>query len=102
MPRHPKLTLKKEARQRKTVYDEPTRLDVSEEENIGKTILKGTGEEIGNYEIVNTKDGALALKLDNGNEVDIDDVSYADSRDAVIIETLNDAGASAETVKSVA
>lgn len=85
---------------KKTVWDEPERLDVSEGENEGKTILKDTGEEIGNYEIVDTDDGALALKLDNGTTVDTSDVSFASNKEASMIEMFSDAGASAETVNA--
>lgn len=54
----------------------------------GKTVRKSSGEEVKIARIASTKDGKMTLKLDTGETVNAEDVSYASEGEALVYETV--------------
>ena len=54
----------------------------------GKTVRKSNGEEVKIARIASTKDGKMTLKLDTGETVNAEDVSYASEGEALVYETV--------------
>ena len=54
----------------------------------GKTVRKSSGEEVKIARIASTKGGKMTLKLDTGETVNAEDVSYASEGEALVYETV--------------
>ena len=61
---------------------------VLEASSDGKTVRKSSGEEVKIARIASTKDGKMTLKLDTGETVNAEDVSYASEGEALVYETV--------------
>lgn len=76
----------------------PRDLDVSA---TGKDTITETGETIDIKEISSIKDGVMKLRLQNGEEIDSRDVSYASADQAMLYETVVNMGANAASADAL-
>lgn len=76
----------------------PRDLDVSA---TGKDTITETGETIDIKEISSIKDGVMKLRLQNGEEIDSRDVSYASADQAMLYEAVVNMGANAASADAL-
>jgi hypothetical protein len=91
-----------ESSEGKSVADTENAIENKFETNLdGQTLNTKTGDSVNVSEIASIKDGKMTLKLDNGETVDADDISFGTEDEGLIYSTVLDMGVNAAVANSL-
>ena len=80
------------------ISEEPHEFEASAD---GKTVITDTGETVQIAEIASIKNGKMKLRLQSGEEIDAEDVSYASPGEALLYETALNMGTNAAVANAL-